>query len=373
MSLKKEIKLYKQYFKTLTPLSNECDKKSVYPPLDIIKEWGFDNPIMPAYTEETIISNKATTISQEVYKYCIDDIKINKSNVKLRVCSYNVHSWTNVCNIGGSYKKSFDNFKPVFEKIDADVLCLQEVVPLFETPLDTELTNYDDINKINFDYLKQEFEELGYKYCIIGNTMKSSFQRKKFKETYYYLANAIFSKIPFEQSEIILLPCNRNFIIAKIIINNTPIIIVNTHFEFINKNIPDLEKMNLKPQGPKYDLFNLQIDLLVLYIFKICNNYNTKNVIICGDLNKPYFEVDKEKYSRSFWRWRSINKNYKLFNKYFFDTNINDPEEITNFNSNIATDFIFTSKNVLNDFKIENHYVIKTDASDHYPVVCDFN
>ena len=85
-------------------------------------------------------------------------------------------------------------------------------------------------------------KEIGYKYSALVNNIigESYFLQKK---DYYVLGNGIFSKIPFEK-EIFYLTGNRSAILAFFKTKDMNYIIINTHIEYSNPRIFNIEKLN---------------------------------------------------------------------------------------------------------------------------------
>jgi hypothetical protein len=81
-------------------------------------------------------------------------------------------------------------------------------------------------------------QTIGYNYKIIGSTQHGNFYENELKD-YYYLSNAIYSKIKLENEEIYSFSyLNRNVLTATIKFNNKIIRIFNTHLEYFDtKNL----------------------------------------------------------------------------------------------------------------------------------------
>ena len=233
-------------------------------------------------------------------------------------------------------------FIDLFKKSNADIICLQEVVPIITYDIINDIDDYEYIrNNFNFKYLNKLMYDIGYKYKIIASTQTA----KAESETYYFLANAIYSKIKLYNSKIynnnIL---NRNYIVSNINYNNNIITIINCHLEYKN-----IIKNNI-------DYTSTQFKLLENIIKSIPNS-----IIIAGDFNINLYH----------------NKNLKHYNNWenkvdflknnFINTN---KDIITNFHQNDTTDYILLSNN--SQIKYIYSKTINTYLSDHYPIITDF-
>jgi len=335
---------------------DESNNKYVYPKLkDIIyMKYKTDiiiyNDYKPyLYPGETF--NKFSSIN-----LCDKEINFikNKSKSSFRIASFNVHNFITRCNQGiapifgesiNPYQKSRDlnKFIELFKLTNADIICLQELVPIVNKDINKDITDYNYIRKhFNFSYLNKLMKKLGYKYKIIGSTQKGLFYQND-NNNYYYLANGIYSKFKINKYEILQFSyLNRNIIRCNIKINNLDIDIINLHLEYIDDYNPIIKS---KHQTTKqfYDIEE--------YIKSLKNN----NIIICGGFNI------------------NLNDNYhsiktKYINNYFYiNNNLNN---ITNFNQNNITDYIIYHK--LSKLKSIYYDTIFTPISDHYLIISDF-
>ena len=309
------------------------EEKYVYPSIKELNNLGYNNNIIIydlykpyLYPGETYYSNELCK-DEKIYK--------SKSIDSLRIITYNVHNFITRCNQGinplygkglNPFQKARDikRFIDFFKDVNADILCLQEVVPILEKDILNDIDDYEYIrNNFNFKYLNKLMYDIGYKYKIISSANKGHDIR------YYFLGNAIYSKIKLNNSKIYQISfLDRNIITTQISYKNKIINIVNCHMEYKTKDI-------------------LQYNILEEII------KNLDNIILCGDFNiNLYDNKSKIKY---------INDNFNNTNK-----NI-----ISNFHRNNTTDYILLSK----ESRIKNIYThtIKTYLSDHYPIITDFN
>jgi len=288
---------------------------------------------------------------------------IHDKKDRLRIFTFNVHNFITRCNQGISpiygesinpYQKgrNFEEFVKVFKETNADIICLQEFVPLFDKEIKKDIYDYDKIKELNFDYINKEMEKIGYKYVCIGDNLKENMSENNME--YYMLCNAIYSKFPIKNEKIFDLFLNRNMICIEIEFNNKNIWIINTHLEYFierNKKLIDLNisKNNITTQ---FDTINYILD----------NEFNHNNIILCGDLNLNIFNKGSTK------RYINFDENTKnITQKYINSSNSFFP---TNFSQGETTDFILYNKN--SNIRSLYNVVYTTYVSDHYGVIADF-
>lgn len=278
--------------------------------------------------------------------------KIKKVKIEsgyIRLMTFNVHNFTTICT-KDKLKKNVKKFIDFFKKMEVDILLLQEVVPISKTPIYEPHENYS-----NFDYIKSEFEKIGMRYSIICNNMRDGLKTNESKG-YYYLANAIFSKIPFE-GECYQLPMNRGIIIAKF----NKVTIVNVHGEYWNDDLINY----IIPERYNKDLIKYQWNLIEEKLKGI------NNLIIAGDFNFPYKTWDNPQFKR--FRYKNIKERMNWIRENFIDTfSEKYPIETrnTNLSQNLATDFIMISKRAKN-IRYINPMIYDSDLSDHLPLSID--
>jgi endonuclease/exonuclease/phosphatase family metal-dependent hydrolase len=330
-------------------ISNQSNSNNIFP--NDISSLGFLN------RNFDILSNK----SKKAYKFesedkhdIIDKLFTNYSNVYIpklennttRIASYNVHDFVTIFK-NYEKKRNINNFIQFFNALNADILCLQEIVPISDKNINKN-TKVSSLDSYNYKLLNQKMKEIGYKYSALVNNIigESYFPEKK---EYYVLGNGIFSKIPFEK-EIFHLTGNRSAILAFFKTKDMNYVVINTHIEYSNPRIFDTEK--LKKNTGFEDIRLLQVQ----QILEICNyateKYKTKNIFLSGDFNDSYkskrlFEIFKTFVSLK------INKNTNIFSKN-------------------TTDFICPSKNTLKNIFVYNYDAIFAPLSDHLPIFLDF-
>ncbi len=395
------------YLDFVVPLENDINKEIVYPSPEEITKIGykqyhtmFKNNIPYLYLQEDLKCN----IHHSHKKYGAN-FKLEEMS-GLKIMTWNVHNWVQICmsnknddllkgaatlrtkggskvddllkgaatlrTKGGSkvegVKRKVEDFVKFIDKYKPDVLCLQEVVPKNKEAINENIQEFNDLKKLNFKYILQLFESYGYKYNIIGNAnIDSTFEDDDIN--YFYLANAIFSKIPIQKYYIFGIPYNRNIIIAKIIYNSRIVYIVNTHLEYIHKSLSEkyskyktYQKLGNEERQSGF-LLNMNILLALLHKIK------SKNVIVCGDFNHSYtgnytlkrLEIGK----KIFIPFMNIYKDSTIFpNILYRATNLKNRQIL-------STDFIFLNK--MSNLYVEKSFVLYSDLSDHYPVYTSFH
>ena len=192
--------------------------------------------------------------------------------------SFNVHNFITRCNSGISpifntinpYNKGrdIDKFIELFSKYSPDILCLQEFVPILNKEINEDITDYEYIrNNFNFKYINQKLKKLGYEYKVVAKTRFGNLLEEEDKN-YYFLANAIYSKIKIKKYRINQFSfIDRNFIHINFNYKKN-IDLINVHLEYYETksiNYPNIGNVVL-----------LQHKLLKEYIETIDNN----NIII---------------------------------------------------------------------------------------------
>jgi endonuclease/exonuclease/phosphatase family metal-dependent hydrolase len=271
------------------------------------------------------------------------------------VMSFNVHNFVSKCNQGLNpmfaeklnpyYKpRDLNRFIDLFKEHSPTVLCLQEVVPMINKPIDKDINDYDYIAKnFNFKYLCKRMAEIGYSHKVIANTTTND-RAFDAESDYYILANAIFSKEPINSYHIKQMSfANRNFVHANITIKGRNIDFINLHFEYFSN------------PARKVDIVTKQYELLEEYVKTINNN----NIIICGDFNiNLYNKGFGPRYKKYEEKTNFIQRNYK---------SLNYVKIYTNFTHNNTTDFILLNNRSRLYSKVNN--IIRTNISDHYPII----
>ena len=346
----------KELYYTIPNISNN---PTIFPELSELSKFGFtsyssilsdDKPYL-YYGEDWENNKLCTSTPKEIY---------NKPNYRLRVLTFNVHNFITRCNQGSApiffnnlnqfnKPRNFNNFLELFKKINADVICLQEFVPLLDYELNEDITDYDEIRKINFKYINTEMAKLGYKYSCIGDCIKNNFTINEHR-TYHMLCNAIYSKIPIEEEKLFHLFINRNIIGIKIKYNNKYIWILNTHLAyFSDKTLLDLNKETIV----------LQFETLKQIIQK---EFNNKNIIFCGDFNINLYRKGTS------YRYKNFDKVKNITDLFNNTSRVVIP---TNFSQNDQTDFILLSKS--SDLIPKFNLIYNSNISDHNPLFTDFS
>ena len=341
----------------LIKVEDVSNKKHVYPQMEEL--------IKMKYSTDIIIygSNKPYLYEGEDYPYFISKYFCKTNNIikakedKIRVMTFNIHNMITRCNQGISpifgnnlnpFQKSRDikRFIEFFEKINADILCLQEVVPI-NKDIDKDIKDYEFIrNNFNFEYFNELMASIGYKYKIISSTMNGYFLKDEHRN-YYFLGNAIYSKYPINNSQIYQYSfLNRNFITTTIRYNNKQFHIVNIHWEYFRDD--------------NYKLL-YQTELL---INKLKELYDLKNIILCGDFN---INLLKKRNGKRYIDWEKRTHFIKPDGPFY---SAFKPSKATNFSQGDTTDYILVSKR--NILKCVYSNIIETNISDHYAVYGDF-
>ncbi|MDE5540130.1 MAG: endonuclease/exonuclease/phosphatase family protein, partial [Bacilli bacterium] len=223
------------------------------------------------------------------------------------------------------FKENIDNIINELKRIDADIVCIQE--------LSTSINDNSNIEKL----------KKIYPYVHYGKADTFLDGRNQY--------NAILSKYPFlnchnffvqepslEKSD--YSKEGRIYIEVELEINNQELIIGTTHLSYTHK----FEETSLK---------DAEVNKLISYINK------TKNYIFAGDLNT----TKTSKYIKEIEKY--------LINHDTQNTWTTKPFSYQGFNENKLNwklDYIFSTP----DIKVINTQVIKTNYSDHLPIILYF-
>ena len=346
-------------------LENIADKKYIYPTQEELITMGYSPNIIIYSSDKPYLYPGENFTNDTVKQFCNNIVSKLKYHSKryLRVATFNLHNFVSRCNTGlaplfGSALNPFHNsrdiqkFIDLFIKIDADILCLQDLVPVLNKTITKDLTDLKYIREnFNFEYFNKLMAKIGYVYKVIGATQQGHFFDTE-DRNYYFLANGIYSKIKLENEEIYGYKyLNRNIIKASVVFNNKTIDIYNVHMEYFMTN-----NKILKDMGITID----QVSQTFIDLIELVKN-NSTNPILCGDFN-----IDLYKTHSTHKRYNNINVKTKYFKENFKSISIvNIP---TNFSQNDKTDFILIKNNI----KTVYSYTETTNISDHYVVIGDF-
>jgi endonuclease/exonuclease/phosphatase family metal-dependent hydrolase len=345
---------------------DESNNKYIYhSQVEILKQ-GYEPNIIIYSSDKPYLYPGENFEFDAVVKSCtrkINEIKPKRNT--LRIASFNLHNFISRCNQGiaplfgtalNPFSKSKDikKFIDLFKRVDADIYCFQELVPITEQEIKKDITDLNYIrNNFNFKYFNELMENIGYKYKIIGSTQNGKFYDLE-NRSYYYLANGIYSKIKLNNPEIYNFTyLNRNIITAEVTFNNKNIRIFNTHLEYYettNKNLLDLGYTNNHVIQQFKDLQNL------------IDHFKNNNSIICGDFNINIFNKHVGFRFRN-WEEKTeyIRNNYNNGNRFSLPTNFSQQDQ---------TDFIIFLKN--SNISVVHSFIVLTNISDHYMIFCDF-
>ena len=350
-----------EYFIDNNDISEE---KFVYPnKIDLIKMGFLPNVKIYSDNKPYLYPGEEFKLNS-ILKFCDKKPKVDfrrPVSDNLSVMSFNVHNFITRCNSGISpifntinpYNKGrdIDKFIELFSKYSPDILCLQEFVPILNKEINEDITDYEYIrNNFNFKYINQKLKKLGYEYKVVAKTRFGNLLEEEDKN-YYFLANAIYSKIKIKKYRINQFSfIDRNFIHINFNYKKKNIDLINVHLEYYETksiNYPNIGNVVL-----------LQHKLLKEYIETIDNN----NIIICGDFNINI--VNKLPGIRY--------RNYELKSKYLTDNfnTINYFKIPTNFSQQTTTDYILNKKN--SNLRPIYNYIITSELSDHYPIIAFF-
>ncbi len=226
------------------------------------------------------------------------------------------------------HRKSF--LISIIKKHNPDILCIQEDHPLQTKTINKELEGYDYYGFYNEDMNKDIYGE--------ANTI---FLKNKFeliKKGYFWLTSTPNKRSRLDGQSIY----HRTVTFIELKINNEPILVFNTHFDHLSKDIQLKESEVLS---------------------SIIKKMNPINYIICGDFNGEGSSSQIKKLKENF---SIINENLSKEKSVMDWSEIHPPRN--------CIDFIFSnlkSKEILMDkSKYQDNNRKKRTASDHFPIIC---
>lgn len=285
-----------------------------------------------AYIGENLVGDK----SDFCFSDYIGNIPNNIEN-NFNIMTFNVHNFVRICPPTGRNLNHFINFmKSVVSKTQLDVVCLQEVVPVYDKQPHTD----EEIEKGSLIPLIDAMKNLGFEYYVCTNTTWDS---SRLPYGNYVLANCIFTRYKLELSEHIGLPDNRCVQIVKINKNGLNHIIVNTHLEY---NFNKLDQMT-------ENILQMQINCIRNVILPYVKLYP---VFITGDFNHDIIKNTMFSPLTSMCTILSptIDDNSMLF---------------TGFNSGKIIDYVLMTNNTNSLYELYDKVILRSDISDHYPVL----
>jgi exonuclease III len=243
-------------------------------------------------------------------KFCFRDGENNiksKNNSILRVCSFNVHNFVSRCNqdddplFGNNINifdtpRNIDKFIKMFKEVNADVLCLQEVIPLLDKPIIDDILDIRELQKINFEFLNKKMEEIGYKYRVIYDTNAGNFTKNESTD-YIYNSNAIYSKYPIFNSKGYQLFVNANICFVDIKVKGKLITIGNTQ---LNSNIQNgkIDESNKISKDENILLIQNKVIKHIVEQFVGQRGKQTYSLILCGDFNLNIYQNYDKVYNK---------------------------------------------------------------------------
>ena len=242
----------------------------------------------------------------------------------LKIISYNISALPKWLNLNGNPFKRIEQIIDLLIKNDADVICLQEV-------FDIKIRNRIAQELLKYDF---HYKPSNSMFCLSSGLMILSKYRiisKGFEAYNNYSGEDSFSE--------------KGILFITIEINNTVYTIINTH---LNANaIFSLNRRCVRTRDK-------QMHQLIEFI----KNNNRDNIILCGDFN-----IDLYDYQNMFNKLNNIYK-FNISSINF----INNTKLITFSKSNNQLDYIFYFYNTPKHISF-NYELIKSDLSDHYPII----
>ena len=358
-------------------IKNISENKIVYPNEEQLFSMGYN--IFTRYLSDNrpyIVEGEEWTHNNQ--RFCLREGENNirsKNNSILRVCSFNVHNFVSRCNqdddplFGDNINifetpRNIDKFIKMFKEVNADVLCLQEVIPLVDKSIKDDILDIRELQKINFEFLNKKMEEIGYRYRVIYDTNAGNFTKNESTD-YVFNSNAIYSKYPISNQKGYQLFVNANICFVDIKVKGKLITIGNTQ---LNSNIQNgkIDESNKIAKGENILLMQNKV------IKHIVEQITSNNLILCGDFNLNIYQKYEKVYNKQ------LEPNEKIYNEIrepiieLFNNTMNN-SYTTNFTNGLQTDFILMRKNTKNPtIKPLSTFIYNTIISDHNAVIANF-
>ncbi len=292
-------------------------------------------------------------------------IKNNKPDPKAknvyRIMSYNVHNFHRTCPEDnqntfptGYERKSLAHASQVFKDVDADLILLQEIVPMPVDPNNKPTLQNNFTVNVSLDSVGKYFETNNnlLEWVAVND-------HELFKPP-HALAKTGLGKAIFSQKKETLLNPNalflgdarsRSVLRSLVKIKNKYLLVYNVHLTHNNKAQHTQEIKNL--------VFIMEKDR---ELFKKDHNFAKIPALVMGDFNTDYF--------------KNTNNYQELKNKKY--KSLND-KEFTGFNQGDRLDLAFVSEDFESFFEIvskDNNgkkgvRVLPRLESDHYPILLE--
>jgi alpha-tubulin suppressor-like RCC1 family protein/endonuclease/exonuclease/phosphatase family metal-dependent hydrolase len=282
-----------------------------------------------AYKGENIVWNESTYCKKNVHKVLR----------WTRLMTFNVHNFRKICG-NDTDKFDYNHALTYVTHLQPDILSMQEIVPdyNYNVPISTNST---------FKPITDTLNNIGLNKYIIGDTTHVNNKLSPhFSQSYYLIANGLFTKFTIIDKQIYELGANRTMVYTHINIGTDEILIFNIHLLF-----------SLTNTHSDLLLIKNQIDNTVDIIEALKHITKINQIILCGDFNNDIYDSAKSD---------TFDKLKQSLNDVIPSNNIN-----TGFNQHNKIDKIFVSNEFASKYDIYCT-VVEIDASDHYPLIMDF-
>lgn len=291
-----------------------------------------------------IMSLSRTELKNQYKQYCLENkYEPVKCTGIARIATYNIHYWTDLYD-----KPAADKILSDINKINADVLCLQEVS--FDRTM---------FNHYNYDQLIKKFSDMGYLYSI--EVYGSRYLNAKY-------GNMIFSKWPITNIKSGSLPLGQTKVMRAYCMGK--IIHLDLNICCLHLDVFD-ETGRTRTE---------QINKLIMEL-----NMPSDNLIICGDfncirqeeltLNKDQLAINKMNQIIEDDLKRGIKTDISTLlnlNKIGYQTCFDQSKQQNPYStvwSGRTIDFIFVPHDFI--YEVDKSYIYHTINSDHCSIYMD--
>lgn len=332
---------------------------------------GFDQEA--AFPSDQAMYYTTQTSPKMKQNFCVTEAVPQKQPSAFRILSFNIHNFHKICDLGqGELRKNPHFALNEIGRFSPNIVLLQEFVPYAKTMEEAKnhLGSTASQITVNFSHFDIELQKKGFTESVKVNDFEKKgwgiFMGKAIYTSKNTILNVSNNNLNDDEAD------DRGYL--RILFtypgSKEQILLYNVHLTFeLGCLATDLEKK--------------EITQLVTAIENDTKKFSTNYVIIMGDFNKdPYKKSpDSEEKASAF---DALQKKFTLLNDYT-KSNFNQYSEY-DFPSGYpgdTNDLVWVSNEFLNKFEIKNpkstdgsnkwKIVVKSDASDHWPIYLDFS
>ncbi len=289
---------------------------------------------------------------------CHDDGPEPKNIGVYRFMIFNVHNFVKMCGELDEVKRNYLHALNFIQDKNVDFLLMTDMTSVKDEEQPIEAGNfYPIIEKISQFGLKENF--IARTHYLPGSVPK-----------YYFLANGVFGNTLLINKRTFNIGSNRILIECIIQIDDQIVLLYVTHVE---------EDYSRNPERFKNNISNIAST-----IKQSMNDYGIQNVILGGDMNYPHGLIDINKIERDRLtaivgkeealimrpiQMKNLFVELDEFLTYIKPLNATEVK-FTGFNKREIIDHFYISREIGHNFEVTSK-ILRSSASDHYPVILD--